>query len=218
MNNIVVINGSPKPKYSASGYFIGQIEVIMKTEFSVYQATKLINPENNSEMIADILKADTLLIVFPLYIDSLPAPLIKTLMLLEQGAAAAAGSKLPKVYAICNCGFFEAENNRLALDIIRHFCVRSGMSWGYGIGIGAGGFVSSQSKESFGGPMVKINAALGELAKSMKTHCALEQNLFIVPYIPRALYLRGANKAWEKAAEKYGQRDALRARPHLEGG
>ena len=218
MNKTVVLNGSPKPKYSASGYFIGQIEKIMGKELSVYQATKLIVPENASEMIEDILKADTLLIVFPLYIDSLPAPLVKALMLIEKGAKACPGEQLPMVYAICNCGFFEADNNRLALDIIKNFCVSSGLGWGYGIGIGAGGFVSSHSKESFGGPMTKINAAFGELVKSMASHSKREQNLLLTPFIPRSLYLYGANKAWEQAAEKYGQRNALRARPHAEDG
>ncbi|MCL2336694.1 MAG: NAD(P)H-dependent oxidoreductase [Firmicutes bacterium] len=217
MNKIVAINGSPKLKYSASGILLSQVAAIMGIEFPVYQATKLVNQANDPEMTAimsDILTADTLLIAFPLYIDALPAPLLKVCTLLEQAAANPAGKKLPRVYAIANCGFYEAENNRLALDMLKNFCRRSGLGWGYGIGIGAGGSVSSQSPNTFDGPLANVYAALSELVKTMANHSSPGQNLFLTPQIPRAEYLQGANKAWEQAADKYGQLASIRARPH----
>lgn len=214
MKKIIAINGSPKPRSSASGILINQTGAILGTTLTVYQATQLLNQESAAETLADILKADTLLIVFPLYIDALPAPLIKVFMLLEQEAVKIEG-KLPKVYAICNCGFYEAENNRLAFDIIKNFCIRSGLVWGYGIGIGAGGSLHSPYKDMSQGPLANIYAALSELVKSMQEHSSLKQNLFLTAEIPRSEYLLDANKAWEEVAEKYGQQTSLRARPHI---
>ena len=215
MNKIAAINGSPKANNSASGILISQIEAIAETTFTVYQAAKLIRQESISAAMADILNANVLLIVFPLYIDSLPAPVVKVLTLLEREAVKEGGQP-PKVYSVCNCGFYEAENNRLALDIIRNFCVSAGLPWGYGIGIGAGGSIQSLSPNMSGGPMANVYAALCELVESIRNHRSLQKNQFLTPEIPRSVYLSEANKAWEQAADKYGKKASLRARPHTE--
>jgi hypothetical protein len=117
MNQIVAINGSPKAEGSVSGMFINQIEHILGTKITVYQATKLIRQERISAALSDILQAERLFIVFPLYVDSLPAPLIHLLTLIEQEAVNTS-ARLPTIYAICNCGFYEAEHTQLALHII----------------------------------------------------------------------------------------------------
>ena len=144
MNNIVAINGSPKTKNSASAMFINQIENFLETEITVYQAITLARQEDISIALTDILKADMLLIVFPLYVDSISAPLIKVLTLLEREVINT-NAQFPKVYAICNCGFYEDTHTRLALSIIENFSVRSGLPWGYGVGIGGGEFVRMQT-------------------------------------------------------------------------
>ena len=216
MEKLIVINGSPKPKYSASGLLISQIEVIAGEAFPVYQATKLLNQESPAAAVSELLRAATLLIVFPLYIDALPAPLIQVLTLLDQGAALAHG-QLPRVYAIGNCGFYEAENNRLALDIIQNFCRRSGLGWGYGIGIGAGGSLTFPSQDFSQGPTSNVYKALREMVTHIQKQSAPTQNVFLTPNIPRESYLKGANKAWEQAAEKYNQKANLNARPHTQG-
>jgi hypothetical protein len=221
MNTIAVINGSPKKQDSASGMLINQIKSLMPTKIQIYQAVKLAEPQNQ-EWLEQILEADVLLIVTPLYVDSLPAPLIKTLTLIEQAAERVdAGNTrpLPKVYAICNCGFFESEHNRLALTILENFATRAGMIWGYGLGIGGGGFIASLSDMSKG-PAANVYAALCTLAQAMQDAIqdgsGREQNKFIIPKIPRFLYKYGGNRGWRQMAKKYGTRKSLRARPHAD--
>ena len=214
MNQIVAINGSPKVKESASALLIDHIEHILETKGTVYQATKLILQEDISEVLSDILKADTLLIVFPLYVDSLPAPLMKLLTMIEQEASNTK-TRLPVVYAVCNCGFYEAKHTQLALQIVENFTIHCGMPWGYGIGIGCGGLLLSQSKNLSKGPTAHVYAALQELGSAIKEG-GKRENVFITPKIPYFLYKIGGNIGWRHMAKKYGTWKSLRAKPHFD--
>ena len=212
---MIIINGSPKVKDSTSSMFISKVEEISGTKSTVYQAIKLMRQDDISVELADIMNANSLLFVFPLYVDSLPAPLIKILTMIEHAATNLSGQTLPKVYAICNCGFYEAKHNFLALDIIKNFCARAGMTWGYGIGIGGGGFVSSQSQNMSKGPATDVYAALCELCAMMQSGGTREQNVFAAPKIPRFLYKLGGNIGWPQLAKKYGlTKKSLGAKPN----
>jgi len=200
---------------------IGQIETITQRQATVFQARKLIQQENASDTFGEILDADVLLIVFPMYVDSLPAPLVKVLSRIEQAAAVfkhrvdVPVKPAPKVFAICNCGFYESEQTHLALRMIEHFAIRAGFTWGYGIGIGCGGFLLSQTKGLAKGPAVNVYAALCELSNAMLTDEVNRENLFVTPKIPRSLYKLGGNMGWAQMAKKYGTRNALQAKPHI---
>jgi hypothetical protein len=213
MNTVVAINGSPKAKDSASGVLISQIEEILETKITVYQAIKLVQQEGVSAALSDMLKTETLLIVFPLYVDSLPAPVIKLLTMIEQEAVNT-NEKLPVVYAVCNCGFYEAEHTQLALNMIENFAIRSGLSWGYGIGIGGGGMILSQSKNMSKGPMVAVSIALQEFGNGIKNGHLKRENVLITPKIPRFLYKLGGNMGWYQMARKYRTWRSLRNKPH----
>ena len=213
MSNIVAINGSPKARDSASGMIIGQIERVIEAPVTVYQAVKLMRDEDISEALSDILKSDVLLFAFPLYVDSLPAPLVKILTLIEQ-ANAQGRAQAVKVYAVCNCGFFEAEHTRLALDIIENFCARAGLAWGYGVGVGAGGFIYSQREHMSKGPAAGIYSALYALGKSIRAGDVGKQNTFATAKMPRFLYNLAGNLGWRQTAKKYKAGKALMARPH----
>ena len=59
-----------------------------------------------------------MLLVFPLYVDGIPAPLLRLLEAMERYAF----RKKPTVHVVLNCGFLEAEQNQIASDQIRLFC------------------------------------------------------------------------------------------------
>ncbi len=221
MTRIVAINGSPKAKESVSGLLIEKMEELLAVKIDVAQAVRLIRPEKAPETvletIAGMLTADVLLLVFPLYVDSLPAPLIRLLTLLEQ-AAKSARAPLPKVYAICNCGFYEAEHARLALRMARHFALRSGFPWGYGIGIGCGGLAYALSNNMGKGPAATLYTALCTLGQAIRDNNGSErEDVFVTPKIPRFLYKLGGNMGWRQMAKANGVRDQLSARPHSAG-
>ncbi|MCL2337041.1 MAG: NAD(P)H-dependent oxidoreductase [Firmicutes bacterium] len=216
MSDIVFINGSPKAKDSVSGMLIDKIEALLQAKSSVYQAVSLLRNENNAAALTEILNARVLLIVFPLYVDSLPAPLIRVLNLLEEAAPKMAG-QLPRLYGVCNCGFFEAEHNRLALEILENFAHCAGMGWGYGVGVGGGGFIAAQSKKmATGGPAFNVYSALRELCAAIQDGKTRQQNVLVRPKIPRFLYQLGAHFGWRQMAKKYGATAFLQAKPHRE--
>lgn len=214
MKRIAAINGSPKAAGSVSGMLIEKMEEILDVKIDVFPATKLIRSEKAPETIAAILEAEVLLIVFPLYVDSLPAPLIKLLMLIQQSAKAS-NSPLPVVYAICNCGFYEAEHNTLALRMLRCFADRAGLGWGYGIGIGCGGFLSAVSKNIKKGPAANVYEALYSLCETIRINDSKERgDVLVTPKIPRFLYRLAGEIGWLQMARKNGVLMQLNVKPH----
>lgn len=212
MNTIVAINGSPKTKDSVSAIFIHQIESIISREIPIYQAAQLARQTDVDSVLGSILDAEVLLIVFPLYVDSLPAQLIKALTLLET-AAKSTDHCLPNVYAICNCGFFEAKHNRLALDMIKNFCDRAGFCWCFGIGVGGGGMVGSMAKNMAKGPSANVYGAILKLCDSVKNGHAEQENILVTPKIPRFLYKLGGNIGWRRMIKANKDTD-INACPH----
>ena len=232
---IVAINGSPKAKGSVSGLLIEQIEQMMQTTITVFQARKMTRQNDLSQELDTIRNADILLVVFPLYIDSLPAALIEALSLLEE--AGLSGDKSPlRVYALCNCGFYEAQHTSLALQMIKRFAIRTAQNWGFGIGIGCGGILLSQSENMAKGPTANVYAALNELCNDMagkgmtsggfadmgtasyaaSANGSRRENLLITPKLPRFLYKLGGNMGFSQMAKKSGVRNTIDAKPHLD--
>ncbi|MCQ1530832.1 NAD(P)H-dependent oxidoreductase [Lutispora saccharofermentans] len=210
MKRVVAINGSPKSAESTSGMLIKILEEYIGTIVDTFQAVELIRREDAHKVIADILKADDLLIVFPLYVDSLPASLLKLLTQIEQ-AAKACGSSLPTVYTICNCGFYEAEHNSLALKMTRTFVKRIGAGYGYGLGIGCGGVLAQMKK----GPVDNVYAALRDMGDAITAENSKEcEDVFVTPKMPRFLYKIGGNIGWRQMTRKNGVLKQIKAKPH----
>ena len=66
--------------------------------------------------------ADALVLVFPLYADSLPVPLLRLFKELE----ACPPCRRPAVSVVVNCGFLEPFQNDIAVEMVRLFCRRNG--------------------------------------------------------------------------------------------
>ncbi|MCL1906131.1 MAG: NAD(P)H-dependent oxidoreductase [Clostridiales bacterium] len=208
---IVAINGSPKAKGSVSELIIAQIEHILDEKIQTHQAVRLVQGYTTQETLTAILDADILLIVFPLYVDSLPASLIELLTRLEDAAHSIIAS--PHIFVISNCGLSEPEHTALALDMVKHFAERTGYVWGYGLGIGRGGMLASMGNNWSKGPVSNVYAALCDMTCAM-CEGRSEQNKFIAPKFPRFLYIATANIGWRIQAKRNGVRKKLNSRPY----
>ena len=225
---MTAINGSPKAADSTSAKIIEQMERILGEQIEAHHAARLVQGETPPETIAAILEADILLIVFPLYVDSLPTPLIELLARLERAACrdisrSAAG---PQVFAIVNCGFYEAAQNTLALDMIEYFARRAGLPWGYGIGNGAGPMLASMGDNWAKGPASSVYRALCDMAADMHrkvsnpnagTQNTSKPNVFVGPKFPRFMYKTVADLGMRLSARRNKTRN-LRARPYKQQG
>ena len=209
---ITAINGSPKANGGVSEIIIRQMEKILGTEVDTYNARRLVKDETPREAFAEMLNADVILIVFPLYVDSLPSPLIELLMQLSTATYDGIGKK-PKIYTIINCGFYESEQTRLAIDMIEHFANHAGLAWGYGLGIGCGPMLVAMGENWQKGPAGSVHKALADMANGIKKQ-ADRDNTFIVLRFPRFAYKAAGHMSWRSVAKKNGVMKTIRAKPY----
>jgi len=115
----VLLVGSPRTKKSTSaslgGYLFEQLaERGIQTE-TVQLYTSINSPERTKSMLAAIDGADLVVLAFPLYVDTLPAPVISALEKISEHRKL---NRTPiRFAAISNCGFPEAKHTDTALAI-----------------------------------------------------------------------------------------------------
>ncbi len=212
---IAAINGSPKTKGSLSGLILEQLEQQSGEPIALYHALGLTREETPPETLLEMLNADALFVVFPLYVDALPAPLVELLSRLARAARddVRGMSQSPVVYAVVNCGFYEASQTKLALAMVRHFARRAGLAFGYGVGIGCGPMLSSMGKDWSKGLAAGVHAVLRTLAADARQGLS-GPDVFTRPKFPRALYKGAAHMGWRRLAGQNGVRGQLRAKPY----
>lgn len=194
-----LINGSPKRSGSASATLLD----ILKGHLSADPAeTGLHGPEPGPGALGVMAGADVWVLAFPLYVDGVPSHLLACL----EGLERLAREKRPKVYAVVNCGFYEGQQNRIALEIIENFCARSGCRWCGGVGTGGGGAISTLPRLPDGkGPMGPVDAALRELAGNIESGSG-QENRYTTVGIPRLMYRLAGEMGWRKQIKDNGGR------------
>ncbi|NBH15134.1 hypothetical protein D3Z36_13345 [Lachnospiraceae bacterium] len=180
---ISIINGSPKPGKSTTELMIEYlIPFISDNRVSVYH----INRTNWDKIqFAEIGSCDVLIFAFPLYVDSIPAHMLSFLIELEKQKHL---FRKKMIYCIINNGFYEGQQNHIALDQMKNWCSAMGLTWGQGIGIGAGEMLPFCKDIPLGhGPNKNIGRAFKELAYNIN---ALDggKDLFISPNWSRFLW------------------------------
>ena len=126
MGRLLIVNGSPRAPCSNSRRYIEYFLQNWKGAADQYAAVS--GGPVSFELYTDLL------LVFPLYVDGVPAvllPFLKTL-------AAWDGTPRPRVHVLVNCGFLEPEQNQVAVKMVRFFCKRYGFPWGMTLRIGSG--------------------------------------------------------------------------------
>ena len=191
----VMINGSPKSKNSASERIIAALCDRLS------DAPELVVCELASQGAAKAVEAvrdcGALVFVFPLYIDSLPSGLLRFLD--EEQKAIVLAAPNAKVYAVVNNGFYDARQNTIAIDMIKNFCLTSGLAWGRGLGMGGGGMIAGASFDRF--PLKQFGSALDVMAKNIRYQETAE-NYYVEPGIPRVFYMLAGNFGMKREMKK----------------
>ncbi|MDR0849318.1 MAG: hypothetical protein LBN10_09850 [Propionibacteriaceae bacterium] len=194
---ITIINGSPKARGSASELIIKafQSKLGPNAECTVCHAALWAGPK----VVETATMSDAIVLVFPLYVDSIPSHLLR--LLDTQGGALSAAAPGAKVYAVVNNGFYEGRQNAVALEILRNFCARYGLTWGQGLGVGAGGVITAVPMDSW--PLRPLDKALDDFADAVAKG-AIGEDVFITSNLPRFVYQLSAHSEWRKLAKKHG--------------
>ena len=146
---IIWINGSPKSdKESCSHKMIQYFSKALEDSYdlsSEYSALKLcLKPTLLDAHFSEVLNADTLVIVSPLYADSMPSSVLDYLHKLEcfTKSHPELVTQPLKVYGFINCGFLGGHKNFIALEILENFTSRIHFTWCGGLGVGSGAMLA----------------------------------------------------------------------------
>jgi hypothetical protein len=225
--NALLLIGSPKPGASSSAalgtYLLdGLAGQGLSTEALVL--TKALScPQATDSMLAAVAAADLVVLSFPLYIDSLPAPVIRALELIaDDRAGRASRGDLPQegdrqgLVAICQCGFPEARHDQVALEMCANFARATGFAWAGGLAMGGGGLIDARPLAERAGPLRFVVRALecgaAELAEGRPLP-AEAVRLMAKPAFPAFAYRLIANRGWRHELKQRGATAPLDARP-----
>lgn len=129
----VFIDCSPKKKFSASGFIAGFTSTFI---FGKKVKMKLRTKADYGQILEAVKEADNVVFAIPLYVDGVPSHMLPFLKEMENFCKD--NERKLRVYVIANNGFIEGRQNEPLMQIMENFCVRSGLSWCGGLGIGGG--------------------------------------------------------------------------------
>lgn len=195
---IALICGSPKGKESASHALLQGVQARLPAD-TTCAAFYFSTPQVPQTAATELSTFDAVVFAYPLYVDGVPAHLLSCLEQLEPGV----NGKV-RVYAIVNCGFYEGEQARHAISILRNWSRKAGLTWGMGIGIGGGAALFAMPSLPLGkGPTKSIGKAVDGLVSCLVSGQG-KGDVFTTINMPRFLYKAAGELGWRKAIKQNG--------------
>jgi multimeric flavodoxin WrbA len=215
----VLLVGSPKGERSTSSslgaYLMARLEGKGWGCARHYIGSTVQSISDFEEVFADVEAAQLVVLATPLYVDSLPAPVIQFMELYGvRGSIRNADG--PRLCIIVNCGFPE-DQNMLAVEIAEHFARGNGMQWCGSLSMGQGGIIWGKGLEETGSRTRRVRSALDRSADALAEGKCIPEGVsrsFSKGMVPAFLYRYIANKGWESAGKRNRARN-LKARPFL---
>ncbi len=214
----LLLCGSPKVKDSVSdalgSYVMSKLQaedwgvqkfranLVMKVDFEAFYAA--------------VREADVIVISFPLYVDGLPAPLIRIMERIKEGYREQDTGKEQRLLAIANCGFPEAFHNDAALRICKSFAEVCGFQWIGGLATGTGPAMVGQSIKAQGMTQ-RIAQALDLAAAAIINNSVMApeaSQLMSSKMMPKRLYTFIGSLGWRYSAKKFKAYNKLYAKPY----
>ncbi len=207
----LLLVGSPKTGASSSAslgtYLLEELETRGLQTQTLHVTGALRTGASRDELRDAVGSADLVVVSFPLYIDSLPAPLTRAFELMATWRAGAdAADHKPAFVAICQSGFPEAEHNAVALEICRNFAHAARFEWAGGFVLGGGGMISGQPLRKLQGRMRSAVRALDLTADELAAGRAVPGEavrLMAKPAFPAFAYRFLANYGWRQESRKH---------------
>lgn len=217
---VLFLNGSPRQQESNSdiivNYLINKLQERFIETSKIYLAKAVKSNDQIIDMFDSINISDSLVLIAPVYADSLPFIAVRAMELIAKYRQLMKVN-IPRFYAITNCGFPEAFHNDIALANVKLFAQQCNFKLAGGIGFGMSGGVRRKSgqydyKINKNTKMIldKIAAAISE--QKDIPYDAIE--LTKKPAMPIWLYNFLVNNYWKKLAKMNEVNKKLDATPH----
>ena len=172
---------------------------------------------HTTRMLESVRQSDLLTLAFPLYVDTLPAVLIRTLEDIADDPDLKVASQKPRLVSIVNSGFPESEQNDTALAICRQFALETGFEWAGGLQLGAGEAISGRPLSAVKGLARNVIKALQLSAEALAAGRPVPdkaRKLMAKPLLPTWLYCLIGERQWRQDAKRHGVLHSLDARPY----
>jgi multimeric flavodoxin WrbA len=217
----LLLVGSPKGEISTSaslGNYL--LQLLAEADFKTAKAIIhrfVIRSEKVEELLSMVNNADLIILSFPLYVDSLPAPVIKAMELIRDNRNEGQ-RKTQDFIAISNCGFPESSQIEVALEICKNFAEEVNFNWRGGLALGGGGAVNGRPIEERGGMLRNVIKGLEITAEHLSKgedipNKAIE--LVSKSIIPSGMYKMMGNLGWRIQARRYGVLKRMKDQPDL---
>ena len=220
---VLILIGSPKGRNSASGMLASKLAKGLREQGAAVSDELVharLRSEDDTHLLLDAVGAsDLAVLAFPLYIDSLPAPLTRLLERVAERRVGLSPTGTPRLAVIVQCGFPEAHQCDTAVGICRLFAERTGMRWAGALAMGMGGQLGGEFRRLPGGGK-NILDALDMASKALSRGGNIPEEattLFAKPLIPRWMYLLFGNLGWRMQMRKNRTRRPLTYRPYSQG-
>jgi hypothetical protein len=208
---VLLLVGSPKGLEESSSARLGRLVVDGLeergwTSESIHLHAAVKSEEGRQELFEAIDRANVVVFATPLYVDSLPAPAIRTLELIAAHRSASDVKRVPRFVSIVHCGFVEPSQNDTCQRILLRFADRAGFERVAGVSLGGGGRIPKRVRSAFD---ILVEALDLEILVPGEV-----ERLTRKPLMAGWLYVIGGNMGWKRLADKSGVKDQLRAQPY----
>lgn len=183
----ILINGSQKNHKSNSRYFLDYISKYLD-DYNIYD----LKYDDFNEIVDSIINTDTIVLAFPLYVDS---PNSLTLKLLDYIYDNNIDLSSKKLYVIINCGFREGIHNITALNIIKNWANKVNINYSGSMLIGAGEIVG---KEEYSYITSISTNKLKKFSKCIKDNRISKDIITTMDLLTNRVYCMFANHSWTK--------------------
>jgi len=219
----LILTGSPKGRNSTSHLLASKLAEGLRKHGAVVSDelvhTAMRSEEGTRRLLDAVDAADLVVLAFPLYVDSLPAPLTRLLELFADRRARTGPAKAPRVAAIVQCGFPESHQCDTAVGICRLFSARVGWAWAGALAMGMGGSLGGGFGKVPGGGKHLIDAleAASEALAKGNDIPGSAATLFAKPLMPLWMYTMVGNLGWRMQMRKNRAQHPLGYRPYPQG-
>lgn len=173
--------------------------------------------QHGEALLAAIDRADILVLASPLYVDSLPYLVVRTLELIAKRRERVSEPGGKRFVAIVNSGFPEAMQNGTALAICRKFALESGLGWAGGLALGGGEAINGRPLSEVGRMARRVTRSLDLAAAALAEGKPVPDEavtLMAKPLVPSWAYTLLGEISWRRRAKRYGVQKNLRDRPY----
>ncbi|MBU5311325.1 NAD(P)H-dependent oxidoreductase [Tissierella carlieri] len=174
--------------------------------------------EDIESLFAKVNDADIVIVSAPLYVDSLPSPLIRAFELIGKNREERINSKKQSFISIVNNGFPESFHSNTALKICETFADKVGFQWFGGLAIGGGPAINSMPIKNLGGMTRNIVKSLDITIDAITKNESIPLeaiNLVSKEMIPSWLYTLIASRGWKIQAKKFNAHKSLYIKPYI---